>query len=66
MALDEFNQFYSRFLRELHQAFNGKPDLFVEAIPRMYKLKYMAQALCAIPMATGQETLGPSWEWMPE
>lgn len=64
-SLDAFNRYYTGFLNTLHDAFNGQPELFTATVPRMYDLKYMAQAIAGIPIECSDETVGPSWEWVP-
>jgi hypothetical protein len=62
----DFNRTYSGLLKVLHTAFNGRPDLLMNAVPAMYQLKYKAQALMKIP--SGQpdgSTVGPSFEYVP-
>lgn len=61
-----FNREYSDLLRMLHVAFNGNPEALLDAVPRMYALKYMAQTLMAIPSGHGDgTTVGPGFEYVP-
>lgn len=64
-TLDDFNRYYTKFLDILHDAFNGQPELIADTIPRMYDMKYMAQAIASIPISSSDETVGPSWERVP-
>lgn len=62
----EFNRGYTGLLRVLHDGFTGSPDRLLEAVPRMYALRYQAQALMAIPSGKGDgTTVGPSFEYTP-
>lgn len=62
-AMREFNSGYTELLRQLHQAFNGKPGKLRDAVPLMYQLKYQAQALMAVPTGRADgSTVGPSFE----
>jgi Ferritin-like len=72
-TLDGFNRAYKNFLNVLHAAFNGDPGLIADSIPIMYDLKYKAQAVMCVPVQNRvdgnnrpTETLGPSWEWVPD
>jgi hypothetical protein len=50
----------------LHQAFNGNPEALIDAVPKMYALKYRAQALMAIPSGHNDgTTVGPGFEYVP-
>jgi hypothetical protein len=64
-ASDDFNQAYSRMLRGLHDAFNGRPKLLLQAVGEMYALRERALALIKNP-CPGQEHLhaGPSFEFV--
>ncbi len=59
-----FNQAYTRLLHQLHVACNGRPDTLSEAVPMMYQLKYLAQALLRTPNGHGRMA-GPSFEYAP-
>jgi hypothetical protein len=62
----EFNAEYSGLLRVLHRAFNGNPEALIDAVPKMYALKYRAQALMAIPSVHNDgTTVGPGFEYVP-
>ncbi len=59
-----FNRGYTELLRMLHRAFNGHPAALKDAVPLMYRLKYAAQALMAIPSGRPDgSTVGPSFEF---
>jgi len=64
-VLDDFNRAYKDLLNALHCAFNGEPELIAQTIPRMYDLGYKAKAISNIPIPGSNETVGPSWEWVP-
>lgn len=60
------NRTYTRLLRVLHQAFNGDPDLLLEAVPVMYELKYQVQALMKVPSGRADgTTVGFGFEYQP-
>ena len=59
----DFNRGYTQLLGGLHKAFNGEPDQLQIAVPSMYRLKYLAQALMRIPTGVGDTTVGPSFEY---
>jgi hypothetical protein len=60
----KFNRTYTGLLRQLHTAFNGEPGRLFESVPKMYELKYQAQALMNIPSGLGDgTTVGPSFEY---
>ena len=62
--MTEFNRAYTALLFVLNNAFNGQPDVLVQAVPLMYDMKYRAQALMAIPSGRGDgTTVGPSFEF---
>jgi len=62
--MTEFNRTYTALLFVLHNAFNGQPDVLLQAVPLMYDMKYRAQALMAIPSGRGDgTTVGPSFEY---
>ena len=63
--MTDFNEAYTKLLKTLHKAYNGKPHLLGEAVPEMYALKYKAQELMRIP--TGDDdgtTVGPPFEFV--
>ena len=66
MKLEEFNRTYGNLLNTLHDSFNGKPELLMNAVGGMYELKYQAVALMKIPSGDGKTTLGPSFEYVPK
>jgi hypothetical protein len=62
--MTEFNRTYTALLFVLNNAFNGQPDVLLQAVPLMYDMKYRAQALMAIPSGKGDgTTVGPSFEF---
>ena len=65
-ASEEFNQFYSQFLEQLHLSFNGEPHEMRRAVGMMYQMKYLAQSLLNTPVP-GKEgkVAGPSFEYVP-
>lgn len=62
---DEFNRQYTALLNRLHDAFNGKPDLLMQSVGEMYRLKYLAVELMRTPCNDKGETAGPSFEFAP-
>ena len=62
----DFNTRYTALLRALHEGFNGTPAALMGAVPIMYEMKYLAQALMAVPSGRGDgSTAGPSFEFIP-
>jgi hypothetical protein len=59
-----FNRAYMSLLKELHAATNGKPGRLMTSVPIMYQLKYQAIELMKIPADDGDETAGPSFEFL--
>jgi hypothetical protein len=62
----EFNRGYSDLIDNIRHAFNGKPRLLLQAVVRMYDLKYQAIELMNIPINDAGETAGPTFEYIPE
>jgi hypothetical protein len=63
-ASNDFNQTYMDLLALLHAAYNGQPDRLLEAVPAMFRLKAQAHALMKVPSGYGDETAGPSFEYV--
>ncbi|WP_281556815.1 ferritin-like protein [Thalassomonas sp. RHCl1] len=66
-ALDyEFNRIFTLLLDQLHNAFNGDPELLVPAVGTMFKLKELAQELMRnpIPDSPEQYNAGPTWQYL--
>jgi hypothetical protein len=63
-AQEEFNRAYRAILRQLEQAFNGRPEILMVAVGAMYSLKEQAQALMQIPTEDGLATAGPTFEYV--
>jgi hypothetical protein len=61
---EEFNRTYRQLLDTLHDAFNGKPDLLIQAVGIMYDLKYKAIALMRTPVQGKHYNAGPSFEYV--
>jgi hypothetical protein len=59
------NRTYMSLLKLLQDATNGKPELLMQSVAIMYELKYRAIELMKIPMPCGNETAGPSFEYLP-
>jgi hypothetical protein len=59
-----FNRTYMSLLNELHLATNGNPERLMASVPIMYQLKYQATELMKIPTLKGDETAGPTFEYM--
>lgn len=61
-----FDELYFRLLHALHEAFNGAPERFRQAVAEMYELRYRAVALMRTPSPLSPgETVGPSWGSLP-
>lgn len=60
----EFNRTYRDLLDKLHDALNGQPELLMQAVVVMYDLKYKAVELMKTPIGDGNETAGPSFEYV--
>jgi hypothetical protein len=60
---EAFDRAYTALLKLLHRAFNGRPQLLIEAVPVMYSLKYKAVELMKIPSGCGDQTAGPSFQY---
>jgi hypothetical protein len=63
-AIGDFNHTYTSLLKNLHDGFNGNPDVISGAIGIMFSLKRQA-----IAMMSGQSTngvnVGPTFRWQP-
>lgn len=62
---NEFNRTYTNLLNLMHRSFNGEPSLLIDSVGAMYDLKYKAVALMKIPCGKGNQTAGPSFEYVP-
>ena len=60
---EDFNRTYTGLLKTLHRSFNGEPNLLMDAVGAMYRLKYKAIALMKIPFGDKGMTAGPSFEY---
>lgn len=60
-AAIDFNSAYRRFLDVLTQAFNGKPELLLEAVPYMFSLRNMVNRLVRNPLSGGSNA-APTFE----
>jgi hypothetical protein len=62
-----FNRLLTQLLNQLHQAFNGDPELLVPAVGTMFKMKEAAQELMRSPFPNSDQGYyaGPSWEYIP-
>ena len=65
-ATGECNDIYSALLRSLHLAFNGRPDVLIEAVPLMLQMKDQAVALMKVPIDDSGATAGPTFEYTRE
>jgi hypothetical protein len=63
-AQEAFDRTYCALLQQLDRAFNGRPDVLMSAVGAMYGLKDLAQALMRMPVEDGQETAGPTFEYV--
>ncbi len=61
----DFNRIYVSLLDDLHRAFNGEPKQLLNAVVRMYDVKYQAIELMKIPVNEEGMTAGPSFEYVP-
>jgi hypothetical protein len=61
---DEFNTAYTRLLDRLHEACNGRPKSLTPAIALMYDLKHMAAELMRMPIGSGRQMAGPTFEFI--
>lgn len=61
-----FNKTYMQLLDNIHHACNGKPQLLLQGIPLMYKLKQQAVELMKISSGNGNYTAGPTFEYIPK
>ena len=52
-AAVDFNDAYAAFLALLTEAFGGRPDLLIEAVPEMFKLRHKIERLIHNPMPDG-------------
>jgi len=59
---NEANSIYTDLLQLLHRAFNGEPDLFLEAVPWMYRVERAGRALTRVPVGAGR-TAAMTFEW---
>ncbi|NOX93165.1 MAG: hypothetical protein GXP18_12180 [Gammaproteobacteria bacterium] len=62
----EFNRLFSHLLNQLHDAFNGNPEILEPAVGTMFKMKYAAQELMRnpVPDSVYDYYAGPSWEYL--
>ena len=63
-AQEQFNRAYCAILRQLDQAFNGRPEVLASAVGAMYGLGDQARALMQMPTGDGLETAGPTFEYV--
>jgi hypothetical protein len=70
-AADAVNRTWSRLLREIESAFNGRPEALLAAVPAMFRLRDQALVLLANPLpgggAAGSQEIrnaGPTFEWV--
>jgi hypothetical protein len=62
-AASEFNAYYRRFLEMLTKAYAGQPNLLIEAVGEMFRIKEMACRLIRNPIADpGGEHPAPTFE----
>jgi hypothetical protein len=62
-AAADFNAYYKRFLGMLTTAFAGRPQLLIEAVGEMFRIKEMACRLMRNPITeTGGEHAAPTFE----
>jgi len=64
-ACDAANRTWSRLLREIEAAFNGRPEALLTAVPGMFRLRDQALVLLANPLPCGGgRHAGPTFEWV--
>ena len=62
-AAADFNAYYKRFLELLTRAYAGQPQLLIEAVGEMFRIKEMACHLMRNPMeGKGKEHAAPTFE----
>ena len=65
-ASDAANRTWSGLLRQLDDAFNGRPEALLTAVPAMFRLRDQALVLLANPLpGGGGRHAGPTFEWVP-
>jgi Ferritin-like len=60
----DFNVTYQRLLNRIERALLGQPDVLMNAVMKMYDLKYQAIELMNIPVDDSGQTAGPSFEYV--
>ena len=69
-ASDAVNRTWSRLLRDIEAAFNGRPEALLTAVPGMFRLRDQALVLLANPLPGGAPQYptprhaGPTFEWV--
>ena len=61
-AAADFNAYYKRFLEMLTRSFAGQPQLLIEAVGEMFRIKEMACQLMRNPIDGTTEHAGPTFE----
>ena len=65
-AAEDFNKDYGTFLALLTRAFNGKPDLLLQAVPEMFALRRKIEQLIHNPLpGSGGLNAAPTFEIAP-
>ena len=62
--MDDFNRLYTSLLFRIERSFNGQPEQLMQSVGMMYELKYKAVELMKIPSGKGDQTVGPSFEFL--
>jgi hypothetical protein len=61
-AANSFNQAYEEFLGFLTKAFNGKPELLIDAVPKMFKFRNWLNILVRNPLPGTNYHAAPTFE----
>ena len=61
-AATDFNKYYRRFLEMLTRAYDGQPQLLIEAVGEMFRIKELALQLMRNPIGKGGEHAAPTFE----
>ena len=62
-AIEECDATYTGMVSTLHDALNGTPELLLDGVQTMYRLRAQAVALMHVPVGEDGTTAGPPFEW---
>ena len=62
-AMEECDATYTGMVSTLHDALNGTPELLLDGVQTMYRLRAQAVALMHVPVGEDGATAGPPFEW---